>query len=392
MNYIIFEDKNFKSLNPISDLHPAFELRTGAFTNIERILSQISTDDSIQLYVRDEIEELIRDKYPKIDVNPEIFNPGIYINGASIFYLDDFKNLDSNRSYSNSKGLVTFTHDEKIKKEKINGLIDTQSVISSRLSVDSIEYLWDTFDVLADTIKKDFSLLYDYNNGNLHPSCILIKEDNIIINNNAEILAGSVLDASNGPIIIDEDASLDIGALIKGPVYIGKGSIINPGAKIIGPVSIGPFCKVGGEVEDSIIQGFSNKQHDGFLGHSYIGEWVNLGANTNTSDLKNNYSNVRVALSHDNQIETEKMFIGSIIGDFSSTAISTKLNTGTYVGVGSNIFNHIFEKKHIPPFSWGNNEKVGLNRFIKKCQTIMHRRDKDLSEALKNRLITLWKE
>ena len=392
MNYIIFEDKNSKSLSPISDLHATFELRIGSFTNIERILFQASNDDSIQLYVRNEIEDIIREKYPDIAVNPEFFNPGIYINGASICYFDDFKNFDRSRSYSNSKGLVAFTHDENIDKEKIDGLIDSQSTISSRLSVDSIEYLWDSFDILADTIKKDYSLLYDYKSGSLHPSCILIKEDNIIINNNAKVSAGSVLDASNGPIIIDEDVNLDIGTLIKGPAYIGKGSVLNPGAKIIGPVSIGPFCKVGGEIEDSIIQGFSNKQHDGFLGHSYVGEWVNLGANTNTSDLKNNYSNVRVKLNEDSQLDTGKMFIGSIIGDFSSTAISTKLNTGTHIGVGSNIFSHIFEKKYIPPFSWGNNDKVGLNRFIEKCQAIMIRRDKELSEALKNRLITLWKK
>ena len=310
MNYIIFEDKNFKSLSPISDLHASFELRVGAFTNIERILFQVSSDDTIQIYVRNEIEEIIREKYPEIEVNPQTFNAGIYINGSAICYLDDFKNLESNRSYSNSKGLIAFKIDENIDKKKINDLIDNQSTISSRLSVVSVKYLWDGFDVLSDTIKKDYSLLYHYKSGNLHHSCILIKEDNIIINKNAKILAGSILDASDGPIIIDEDAKLDIGTLIKGPAYIGKRSVINPGAKIIGPVSIGPFCKMGGEIEDSIIQGFSNKQHDGFLGHSYIGEWVNLGANTNTSDLKNNYSNVRVELNQDNQIDTEKMFVG----------------------------------------------------------------------------------
>jgi len=392
MNYIIFEDKDFKSLSPFTDLHATFELRTGAFTNIDRILYQISDDDTIQLYVREEIEDIIREKYPSIDVNPKTFNSGIYINGTSICYFDDFKNLDRNLSYSNPNALITFSSNENCNREDIDNLVKDKSSICSKSDIQSVEYLWDIFDVLSDTIKRDYNLLYDYKNGILHPSCILIKEDNIIINNNAEVLAGSVLDASNGPIIIGEGAKLDIGTLIKGPAYIGKRSIVNPGSKIIGPVSIGPFCKLGGEIEDSVISGFSNKQHDGFLGHSYIGEWVNLGANTNTSDLKNNYSNIRLQLDKNNEIDTNKMFVGSIIGDFSCTAISTKLNTGTYVGTGSNVFNHMFDKKYIAPFSWGDNDRVGLNRFIKTCEIIMNRRNKELSEALKNRLINLWKK
>ena len=392
MNYIIFEDKNFKLLSPVIDLHATFELRTGAFNNIDRILYQISDNDSIQLYVRQEIEDIIREKYPNIDVNPKIFKSGTYINGASICYFDDFKNFDKNLSYSNSSSLVTFSSDEDCDSENIHDLIKNKSAVSSKTNIKSVEYLWDIFDILSENIKRDYNLLYNYKNGTLHPSCVLIEEDNIIINNNAEVLAGSVLDASNGPIIIDEGARLDIGTLIKGPVYIGKKSIINPGSKIRGPVSVGTFCKLGGEIEDSVISGFSNKQHDGFLGHSYIGEWVNLGANTNTSDLKNNYSNIRFKLDQNSEIDTKEMFIGSLIGDFSCTSISTKLNTGTYIGTGSNIFNHIFDKKYIAPFSWGDNDKVGLNRFIKTCQIIMARRDKELSEALKNRLITLWKK
>ena len=193
-------------------------------------------------------------------------------------------------------------------------------------------------------------------------------------------------------IVLDENCFIDIGALIKGPVYIGKHSKINPGAKIRGPVSIGPYSKIGGEIEDSIIQGFSNKQHDGFLGHSYIGEWVNLGANTNTSDLKNNYSNIRMKINQDDIIETNKMFIGSIIGDFTKTAISTRLNSGTFIGTGSNIFNNSFIDKFIPSFSWGREDRVGLNRFLNSSIKMMNRRDLDMNEALKERLIQLYQK
>jgi len=391
MNYIIFEDQKIDLLSPFTDLHATCELRTGIFTNIDRILFQISDSDSVQLYARREIEEILRHRYPDLEVNPNQYNPGIYLNGAGIWYSDIMSLINENLSYSNQNGLVAFMSDKEIGYNQLDDSIKKQSSICSKIEANSIQYLWDIFEILSDTINKDSELIYNYKKGLLHPSCVLINDDAITINSNAKISAGTILDASQGAIIIDENATLDIGVLVKGPVYIGKSSIINPGAKIRGPVSIGEFCKVGGEVEDSIIHAFSNKQHDGFLGHSYVGEWVNLGANTNTSDLKNNYSNIRVHLNNCDPTDTGKMFIGSLIGDFSSTAISTKLNSGTYIGTGSNIFSDGFQKKYIPAFTWGEDNKVGLNRFIKKCEISMSRRNRDLSEALKNRLINIWK-
>ncbi|MBI89819.1 MAG: hypothetical protein CMG60_07015 [Candidatus Marinimicrobia bacterium] len=393
MNYIIFEDQKTKLLSPFTDLHATCEMRTGVFTNIQRILFQISDNDTIQLYVRKEIEEILKDKYPNLDINPDLYRPGTYLNGSGIWYSDVMNNLTGeNLSYSNQNGLIAFTHNQEISYSELGDFISEKSSICSKIEASSIQYLWDIFEILSDTIIKDSQLLYNYKKGILHPSCVLINADSITINPNAKICAGTILDASGGPIIIDENAVLDIGVLVKGPVYIGKNSIINPGAKIRGPVSIGQSCKVGGEVEDSVIYAFSNKQHDGFLGHSYVGEWVNLGANTNTSDLKNNYSNIRMKLGSDSEIDTGKMFIGSLIGDFSSTAISTRLNSGTYIGLGSNLFSDGFQEKYIHAFTWGKDDKVGLNRFIKKCEISMNRRKKVLSEPLKNRLIHLWKE
>jgi UDP-N-acetylglucosamine diphosphorylase/glucosamine-1-phosphate N-acetyltransferase len=210
------------------------------------------------------------------------------------------------------------------------------------------------------------------------------------ISESSIIGAGVVLDASNGPIIIDENVFIDIGALIKGPAYIGKNSIVNPGSKLRGSLSIGNFCKVGGELEDSIIHGYSNKQHDGYLGHSYLGEWVNLGANTNVSDLKNNYSTVSVMLNKNLKVDTKKQFIGSFIGDFTATAISTRFNTGTVVGVGTNIFKDSFESKYFPSFLWGDSEKVDLEKFIKRCKIVMSRRREKMTKNLEERLRYLW--
>ena len=390
MNYILFEN-NYDLLRPFSDLHASFELRAGVFNNIERLMESISSNDSVQLYVREDIKDLIKERYPKLSVNPDYFDPGIYLNGSCIWSSELLESIDHNRSYSNQNGLIAFHTDLKILIEDISDAIKDQSKVSTRLeNVVSIKYLWDIFGILGETINSDFELLHTNKQGDIHPSCIFINDDTIIINDNVKISAGVILDASEGPIVIDSNSFIDIGSLIKGPVYIGNSTKLNPGTKLIGPVVTGPLCKLGGEIEDSVIQGFSNKQHDGFLGHSYIGEWVNLGASTNTSDLKNNYSTIRMQINDKNLIDTEEMFIGSLIGDFSRTAIGTKLNTGTFIGVGSNLFEDGFQNKYIPSFSWGQSEKVGLNRFINSSKKAMSRRDCIMSETLKQKIIQLY--
>ena len=392
MNYILFE-KDTERIRPFSDLHASFELMTGAFDNFQRLIRSISKNDTIQLFVRQDIEDLIKHKYPDFDVNPDYFEPGVYLNGDCLWYPEDLNLINNNRSYSNINGIVSFHTDSKISLNDLSSYINQQSQVSTKLdSVISIKYLWEIFDILNQSIGLDFSLMNTSKQGNIHPSCIFIKDENIIINDKAIVSAGVVLDASEGPIIIDSNSFIDIGSLIKGPVYIGTNTKINPGTKLNGSVSIGSFCKIGGEVEDSVIQGFSNKQHDGFLGHSYIGEWVNLGANTNTSDLKNNYSKVKVFTKKDDFIDTNKMFIGSIIGDFTRTAIGTKLNTGTYIGVGSNLFDDGFQDKFVPSFSWGKNDRIGLNRFIKSIDKAMNRRNCKMPDTLKNRIIAIYKK
>ena len=168
----------------------------------------------------------------------------------------------------------------------------------------------------------------------LHSSAITIGLENIIFGDNSIVKAGVILDSKNGPIIIDENAIIGNGAILEGPIYIGKNSIISPGAKIKSNTVIGPMCKGGGENSCVVFHGNSNKVHDGFLGHSYVGEWVNLGANTNTSDLKNNYNNIRVIMEDGKVVETENNLLGSVIGDYVKTGISTMLITGSYIVFG----------------------------------------------------------
>jgi len=184
------------------------------------------------------------------------------------------------------------------------------------------------------------------------PGAHLIKKARILSRPGSRIMPGAILDASTGPIILGEGVRILHQAVILGPAYIGPNSLIKIGAKVYGGTSIGPMCKVGGEIEGSIIHGYANKQHDGFLGHSYLAEWTNLGAGTDTSDLKNNYGKVR-AFAPEGEIDTGHTFAGLIMGDHSKCGIGTMFNSGTVVGVMTNIFGAGYPPKHVPSFSWG---------------------------------------
>lgn len=244
-------------------------------------------------------------------------------------------------------------------------------------------YLWDLIADNGPRIAADIGSDVGEIEGSVMPGAILVGEHSISIGDGAIIRPGAILDASSGPIVIDSNAEVMSGAVIEGPCYVGQESRIKIGAKIYGSTSIGPACKVGGEVENSIILGFSNKQHDGFLGHSYLGAWVNLGADTNTSDLKNNYGRIRVTL-HGDEVDTGRMFLGALVGDHCKTGINTMLNTGTTIGVAANVFGAGFPPKNIPSFAWGGAEGFEIFRLeqaIDLARTVMGRRTVEFTDA-----------
>jgi UDP-N-acetylglucosamine diphosphorylase / glucose-1-phosphate thymidylyltransferase / UDP-N-acetylgalactosamine diphosphorylase / glucosamine-1-phosphate N-acetyltransferase / galactosamine-1-phosphate N-acetyltransferase len=186
------------------------------------------------------------------------------------------------------------------------------------------------------------------------PGVTILNPYKVWIGEDAVLSPGVVIDATHGPVVIDEKAQIMSHAVITGPAYIGKNTIIKIGAKIYGGTSIGPVCKVGGEIEGSIIQAYTNKQHDGFLGHAYLGEWVNIGAGTSNSDLKNNYKPVSFHSYAENaKIQSGYQFLGSIIGDHTKTGINCTLNTGVVIGAGCNLWGRDMISDNIPSFSWG---------------------------------------
>ena len=367
MIYTIFENKP-ENLFPLTINHAAFEVRWGAFSMLDRICNSINKDDSIILVVRDELKEIISERYSDFSVNPDNIPPSILLPA----HFSTIKNgLNNGKRLSNDMSLKDF------------------NLFKDKLHFEDL-YLWDFIFDIKDILLRNDTKFFDMKiGGDFHESCIFLNQKNIHISDSAKISAGVILDASEGPIIIDENAFIDIGVMIKGNTYIGKNSKINPGAKLNGEISIGPYCKIGGEVEATIFHGYSNKQHDGYIGHSYIGEWVNLGANTNNSDLKNNYGKIKFDLGF-KKIDTNEMFIGSMIGDFSKIAISTMLNTGTYIGMGANVFGSGFQNKLIQSFSWGKKEVTDFKKFLSTLEVVKSRRDENISEKEKNLLRTLY--
>ena len=378
----VFEDSNYSSLFPLNINRASCELRCGAFTNLERINNLLSTEDSIQLVVRDELTTLMKERYPNLTVNPEMVSQGIWLNGRGLWNENKLIEITSSRSYTNNGILMAIQNHEDIPLTEFHQYLDSASLVSTEIVIQFIKNVWDGIFLQSEVIAADAQNFIDYKQGDIHPTVAIENGDNVFIDGGASVRAGSVLDASAGPIIIADNAYIDIGSLIQGPVYIGPGCVINPGTKLRGNVTLGPQCKIGGEVEDVIFQGFSNKQHDGFLGHSYIGEWVNLGANTNNSDLKNNYGSIRIKVGED-EIETGRQFLGAFISDYVRTGISTMLTTGTIIGLGANVFGGGFQPKYIRPFQWGTDNKTELDKFFQTIETMKKRRGKNLGEPEK---------
>ncbi len=390
MNYILFEDHFTQFLKPFSDLHASFEVRCGKFTNLDRLFSILKPTDSISLIVRPEIEEIISEKFNNLNVNPNTIEPGIWLNGATIWSENILRNISDGKTYANEDILFAFTVSNKIIFDQIEKMILSKRKVTSQIELPHISFLWDAIKESHHQIQEDFLKNFPVRHGNIHHSAIMVNEESIHCGTDTIIKAGVIIDASNGPVIIEKNTLIEIGALLQGPLYIGKNSIINPGANLRGNVIIGPFCKIGGEVEDSIIHGYSNKQHDGYLGHSYVGEWVNLGANTTSSDLKNTYGQIKFKFP-ELEVKTGEIFIGAMIGDFVRTGISTMLNTGSYIGIGANVFGGGFQEKYIPSFKWGKSEVVKWNLFIETCNRMKKRRNKNLTTAVINRLKNLYK-
>jgi UDP-N-acetylglucosamine diphosphorylase/glucosamine-1-phosphate N-acetyltransferase len=290
------------------------------------------------------------------------------------------KNLEENQAIFKNEDVIAFY--TKNAQEDID--FDRFEAIEYDDEVLKLEHTWDIFSKNGQAIEDDFELLTKGRRSQQIPSSNnVISGEYIFIEEGAK-LEFATLNASSGPIYIGKDAEIMEGSMIRGPFALCEHATVKLGAKIYGPTTVGPHSKVGGEVNNSVIFGYSNKGHDGFLGNSVLGEWCNLGADTNNSNLKNNYAEVRLwDYNTETFAKTGLQFCGLMMGDHSKCGINTMFNTGTVVGVSANIFGSGFPRNFVPSFSWGGNGGFTTyltNKAFEVAEVVMSRRDIELTD------------
>lgn len=267
--------------------------------------------------------------------------------------------------------------------------------ITYEKSIIKLEHLWQLFELNGRQIQADFDLITQNRESQeiSDPHTIVYNPENIFLEEGVKIKA-TILNAENGVIYLGKNAQIQEGAIIQGPTAIGENAVVNMGAKIRANTTIGTYSKVGGEINNCIFWGYSNKGHDGFLGNSIIGQWCNFGADTNNSNLKNNYNSVKLwNYQKQDFIDTQKQFCGLFMGDHSKTGINTMLNTGTVMGVNANVFGAGFPPKYIPSFSWGGFQdglKFDLQKAFETAENVMKRRNVAFDEIEKNILTYIY--
>jgi len=358
---------------PLSLTRPIGDIRVGLFTNLER-WSILLPDDHIgfqsQNYLRDEFEELNDGKI----VNACIIPNEDFV--ASIVYLEDNCRL----MLGNNTMAISGTG-----KNIINYKGETPILINHR---------WELLSVNAAAISNDINLIKESIAYQKIPKDVIVigPKDSIYLEEGA-ILSSCTLNTNEGPIYISKGAEVMEGALIRGPFALCENAVVKMGAKIYGASTIGPFCKVGGELSNVIFQSYSNKGHDGFLGNSYIGEWCNLGADTNVSNLKNNYDSVSsYCYEQKEEVNTGLQFLGLFMGDHSKTGINSMFNTGSVVGVSCNLYGAGFFPKHTLSFSWGEPNALQpfrIEKSLEYANKMMERRSEKLSAEEENILVHL---
>jgi len=360
MHLVVFEGARWNTMSPLSISRPVFLLLSGTGTLLEKQIQHVNPL-RVTLWVRPEMAEYCRRRVlPTLPVpgsvnTPLDDEPALLSSGRTLHFskfsrpTDPMVTVDGNvvrQAYVKMPGLNW--NDAFERTDRWLRLLELpQWADQTRLA----EYLWDLIHWNEEAIVADAAQMRDRPHPALNGKYHLVAEQDVIVNAQAKLAPGVILDASKGPVVIDAGASIGANSVIQGPVYIGRYSIISPLSHIHSGTSIGPGCKVGGEVAASIFLGSSNKAHYGYVGHSYIGEWVNLGAGTTTSNLKNTYGPIKMQIAG-KEIPTDRRFLGSMIGDHTKTAIGTRLMSGSYIGYCSLLAGSDLPPRFVPSFTF----------------------------------------
>ena len=344
MNYILFDGEHRDALLPFTYTRPVADIRIGILTIREKWeLSLGATTTTVT-------EDYLSDKYPMVEMEQNVMINASYL--PTKVLVSQIKNLKENQAIYNGDTMVAFF---SLEDQEID--INNLEVLQHEDPLLKVETTWDIFSKNGAAIQADFNLIIaERTSAPIPEKTVAFNPEAIFIEEGAK-LPLCVLNATDGPIYIGKNTEIMEGSMVRGPFALCEGATLKMGTKIYGPTTVGPHSKVGGEVNNSVFFGYANKAHDGFLGNSVIGEWCNLGADTNNSNLKNNYAEVRLwSYETENFAKTGLQFCGLMMGDHSKCGINTMFNTGTVVGVSANIFGSGFPRNFIPSFSWGGSK------------------------------------
>jgi UDP-N-acetylglucosamine diphosphorylase/glucosamine-1-phosphate N-acetyltransferase len=381
MQYIIFDGDNHSFFTPLTLSKPSFDLILGTKNILENLIDELKLEE-YSLYVKTHLVNITRNKYGE-NVNPNQFENEVFLINGMIRLDSITKKLlnkkDQFLAYYESElvmGRIKGKYAQKILQNQEKNEFDYEASLIELAENPLIKYPWQLIQqnpiALVDQINK-----YPISDENPPEKCVILgQQSNLIVKKNVEIEPNVTFDLRGGGVLIDEDAEIQSFSRISGPSYIGRRSLIKS-ARIGKGTTIGDHCKIGGEVDCSIIAGYSNKAHDGFLGHSYVGEWVNIGASTSNSDLKNTYGTVRMTMGS-KRIDTKNMKVGCFLADYSKTSIGCYIYTGKRIGLASQIHGYVTED--IPSFTITSNNssdhpiELNLDSALKTQKRMMERR------------------
>ncbi|MFY7672497.1 GlmU family protein [Tenacibaculum sp. MEBiC06402] len=367
MNYILFDGDVRTSLLPFTFTRPVADIRVGILTIREK------WEKYLGLTTTTITEEYLEEKFPMVEMEENVMLNASFLPIPEL--VEMVKGLKKNEAIFKGEDVIAFYTSQD--QEEVD--FDEYNQIEFEEDIIQIKNTWDIFSKNDEAIRQDFKLLTEGRTSQPIPESVnCVGRENIFIEEGAK-LTFATLNATTGPIYIGKNAEIMEGVVVRGALAMCENSVLKLGTKIYGATTLGPNCKVGGEVNNSVLFGFSNKGHDGFLGNSVLGEWCNLGADTNNSNLKNNYAEVRL-WSYDTGrfAKTGLQFCGLIMGDHSKCGINTMFNTGTVVGVSANIFGSGFPRNFVPSFSWGGASgftEYKMNKVNEVAEVVMKRRN-----------------
>jgi len=366
MNYILFDGAVRNALLPFTYTKPVADLRIGILTIREKWEKHLSlTTTTIT-------EEYLEEKYPMVELEENVLINASFCPTNEL--VEKVKNLSTNEAIFKGEEVIAFYTSDS--QEEVN--FDTYKQIEFEEDLIQVKNTWDIFALNAEAIQQDFDLITEGRTSQPIPEGTrYIDKENIFIEEGA-VLTFATLNASLGPIYIGKDAEIMEGAVVRGPFAMCEHAVLKLNAKIYGATTLGPYCKVGGEVNNTVIMANSNKGHDGYLGNAVIGEWCNIGADTNNSNLKNNYAEVKLWDYETGRFaKTGLQFCGLMMGDHSKCGINTMFNTGTVIGVSANIFGSGFPRNFVPSFSWGGASgfiEYKTNKVFEVAEVVLKRR------------------